>query len=103
MRIFYSWQSDLPNNTNRGFIQSALEIAIKELVNDDEVGVEPVLDRDTANVAGAPDITSTIFDKIARSDSIVCDITIINQGATQRLTPNPNVLIELGYGAARLG
>src|SRR6266545_4887233 len=28
--IFYSWQSDLPNNTNRGLIQAALEEAAKQ-------------------------------------------------------------------------
>ena len=28
--IFYSWQSDLPNSTNRGFIQAALEQAAKD-------------------------------------------------------------------------
>ena len=27
MKIFYAWQSDLPNNINRGFIRTALEAA----------------------------------------------------------------------------
>ena len=26
--VFYSWQSDLPNSTNRGFIQQSLENAV---------------------------------------------------------------------------
>jgi len=29
--IFYSWQSDLPNATNRGFIQEALERAARNI------------------------------------------------------------------------
>jgi len=27
--VFYSWQAQLPNRTNRGFIESALEQAVK--------------------------------------------------------------------------
>lgn len=29
--IFYSWQSDLPNNSNRGFIESCIESSLKDL------------------------------------------------------------------------
>jgi len=101
--IFYSWQSDLPNSTNRGFIQRALEQAAKEIRCDDSIAVEPVIDRDTAGVPGSPDIAATILQKIDQCDIFACDVSIINQGATTRLTPNPNVLIELGYALKRLG
>ena len=96
-RVFYSWQSDLPNSTNRGFIQKALENAAKSIRDDDSIKVEPVIDRDTAGVLGAPDIASTIFTKIDQSEVFACDVSIINQGEKSRPTPNPNVLIELGY------
>ena len=101
--IFYSWQSDLPNSTNRAFIQRALEQAAKEIRGDDSIAVEPVIDRDTAGVPGSPDIAATILEKIDQCDIFACDISIINQGATTRLTPNPNVLIELGYALKHLG
>ena len=101
--IFYSWQSDLPNSTNRGFIQRALEQAAKEIRGDDSIAVEPVIDRDTAGVPGSPDIAATILEKIDQCDIFACDVSIINQGVTTRLTPNPNVLIELGYVLKRLG
>lgn len=101
--IFYSWQSDLPNATNRGFIEKALENATKALRNDDSLKVEPVIDRDTQNVPGSPDIANTIFTKIEQAEVFVCDISIINQNAPSRLTPNPNVLIELGYAMKVLG
>jgi hypothetical protein len=41
--VFYSWQSDLPNKTNRGFIKDALEGACKELSADfdESVRVDP--------------------------------------------------------------
>ena len=54
--IFYSWQSDLPNATNRGLIQSALEGAVADLLKDVELNIEARVDRDTADVPGAPDI-----------------------------------------------
>ena len=101
--VFYSWQSDLPNPTNRGFIQQALENAVKTIANDDTVTVEPVVDRDTQGVAGAPDIASTIFAKITASDIFVADISIISSAEADRPTPNPNVLIELGYALRGLG
>lgn len=29
--VFYSWQSDLPGNYNRNFIEGAIEAALKQL------------------------------------------------------------------------
>lgn len=101
-KIFYSWQSDLPNATNRGFIQKALESAAKAL-RADAVQVEPVVDRDTVGVPGSPDIASTIFNKIDQAQIFVCDVSIVNLMKEARPTPNPNVLIELGYALKALG
>lgn len=102
-KVFYSWQSDLPNPTNRGFIEKALENAAKAIRADDSIKVEPVIDRDTAGVPGAPDIASTIFAKIEEAQVFACDVSIINEGEKARSTPNPNVLIELGYALKTLG
>jgi hypothetical protein len=103
--VFYSWQSDLPNPTNWGFIQKALEAAIKTIRDDESIQVDPVVDRDTAGVPGSPDISSTILSKIDQARIFLCDVSIINKGAKEgtRLTPNPNVLIELGYALKALG
>jgi len=100
--VFYSWQSDLPNACNRGFIQRALEDAAEKIKADDTVEVEPVVDRDTQGVPGAPDIASTIFAKITAADIFVADVSITVRG-DKRATPNPNVLIELGYAFNALG
>ncbi len=102
-KIFYSWQSDLHNSTNRGFIQKALDNAVKTLKAEDTLSIEIALDRDTANVPGSPDIAQTVFTKIEQSQVFVCDISIINQGSEKRLTCNPSVLIELGYALHALG
>lgn len=100
--IFYSWQSDLPNPVNRGFIGDCLERAIKELKSDEKLELDPCLDRDTSGVPGSPDIAATIFEKIEAADIFVGDVTFIDDGAGRR-TPNPNVLIELGYAASCRG
>ncbi len=106
--VFYSWQSDLPNATNRNFILQALENVAKALRNDGSLQVEPVIDRDTFGIPGSPNISETIFGKIEQAKVFVCDISIINQNVLghmpdARLTPNPNVLVELGYALKRLG
>jgi hypothetical protein len=100
--VFYSWQSDLPNACNRGFIQKALENAAATIKADDSVEIEPVVDRDTLGMPGAPDIASTIFSKITAADVFVADVSITGRGE-KRATPNPNVLIELGYALKALG
>ena len=103
MKIFYSWQSDLPNSCNRGLIEAALQEAAKRIRQDDTVEVEPVIERDTKGVPGSPDIAATIFRKIDESAVFVCDISTVNRDYTGRKTPNPNVLIELGYAKKSLG
>lgn len=98
IKIFYSWQSDLLNKTNRSFIEEALEKAVKKLKADKEIEVEPVIDRDTQGVQGSPDINEIIFQKISEADVFVCDVSFINSKSNEtRLCPNPNVLLELGY------
>lgn len=101
--VFYSWQSDLPAAGNRNLIEDCLRRSIKAIGRDEEAAVEPVLDRDTANVPGTPDIATRIMAKIAMADVFVADVSIVNRDAEGRLTPNPNVLLELGYAISELG
>lgn len=101
--LFYSWQSDLPNSTNRGLIQKALESAAKALFKEGTVDVEPVIERDTQGIPGAPDIAKAIFEKIDAADVFVADVSLINGKFGGKLTPNPNVLVELGYALGVLG
>ncbi|MFA6430341.1 MAG: hypothetical protein WC229_02335 [Candidatus Paceibacterota bacterium] len=99
--VFYSWQSDLPNGTNRTLIENALKEAAKEIGDDSDTDIEPVIDRDTQGVAGAPNIATAIFEKIDSADLFVADVSIIGS-AKKRAVPNPNVLIELGYALKAL-
>ncbi|MCG3193085.1 MAG: hypothetical protein DIJKHBIC_02334 [Thermoanaerobaculia bacterium] len=102
--IFYSWQSDLPNSTNRTFIQTALENVAKAIRQDDSLQVDPVIDRDTRGLPGSPDIATSILEKIAAADVFVADVSLIHPREFEgRRTPNPNVLLELGYAIRSLG
>lgn len=103
--IFYSWQSDLPNNTNRGFLESVMNTAIQDFKNNNRYELDPSIDRDTKNIPGSPNITQAIIDKIRTSDAFVADISIVtgDKGKGQRLSPNPNVMLELGYAIGLLG
>jgi len=106
--IFYSWQSDI--SKNRNLILSCIEKAIKDVIKKQhkDLQLEINIDRDTRNKSGSPEIADTIFKKIDITDIFICDVTIINNSlfakfVNGRLTPNPNVLIELGYAINILG
>jgi len=100
--VFYSWQSDRPNPTNRNFIRQCLQKAVAVTPEDERIE-EPVrIDSDTAGVPGSPDIVAEIFRKISKADAFVADVTFVS-GKPGRRSPNPNVLVELGFAAALLG
>jgi hypothetical protein len=109
--VFYSWQSDLPNPHNRHFIGEALEVAARAIRRDESIDVEPVIDRDTAGVAGSPNIGQAILTKIDHAAIFVCDVSFIGNVPERgpsvadrpaKLLPNPNVLLELGYAMKAL-
>lgn len=109
IKVFYSWQSDLPNSTTRGLIKNSIEAAVRNMRDT----VEVTADRDTQGVYGSPDIVETIFSKIDNCDIFVADVSAVttyhvmdSEGhPTDRIkaTPNPNVLVELGYAVRVLG
>lgn len=101
--IFYSWQSNLPNSSNRGFIEECIKNAIKNIANNDDLALEVNLERDTKGLIGTPDIVNSLFEKIDSSKLFIADVSIINSSIVERKTPNPNVLLELGYAAKSLG
>lgn len=103
INIFYSWQSDLPSNKNRSFIESCIKQAIK-LVYEKQKDISEInLESDSRNEIGTPDLSDSIFNKIDCCDIFIADISLINPKTNERITPNPNVMIELGYAAKALG
>lgn len=109
IKVFYSWQSDLPGNKSRYVIQESIENSVK-LLRDT---VEVIADRDTKGEYGSPDIVQTIFSKIEDCDLFIADVSVTNKYSSideegniidgPKTSPNPNVLLELGYAAKTLG
>lgn len=101
-KIFYSWQSDLPGNKTRYLIQKCIDAAI-DLAEETEA-IEAERDEATLGTTGSPDIVTTLFSKIDDCDLFVADISLCfsdNNGKGKK-SPNPNVLLELGYAVKTL-
>ena len=101
--VFYAWQSDLPNRTNRTFIANCLGAAIENVNANRSPGEQLVLDKDTQDVSGMPVVSEVIFSKIANCAVFVGDTSFITTPQFARQSPNPNVLIELGFALASIG
>jgi hypothetical protein len=112
--VFYAWQSDLPAQTNRTFIEQAI-VAANKRVRREGILLDPRPDQDARGCPGAADLPAEILDKIDRCSVFVGDVSIINgplslslppetfENPAWRFTPNPNALGELFYAAKRLG
>ncbi len=105
--VFYSWQNDLPRDIARDFIHDAAEIAVSRVAQEARLEDSPRLDHDTEGVSGVPAIGDTIFAKIDQCGAFLADVSIVAEsnvlGRDKKYSPNPNVLLELGYAAARVG
>ena len=101
--VFYAWQSDLPNKTNRSFAEDCLLRAIA-IVNERRPKPERlVLDKDTQGEAGMPVVAEIILEKISRCAVFVPDLSFVTPVGSARAISNPNVLIELGYALRAIG
>lgn len=99
-QMFYSWQSDLPGNVTKSFVETCIEKAIKEINKSSAVSLFAKYTRDTEGETGSVDIAETIYEKIADSDMFIGDISIIRKRpffGKGKSFSNPNVLIESGY------
>jgi hypothetical protein len=109
MKIFWSWQSDIPGKVSRHFVRDALETAIGELratdssVEDSDRPEDLHLDHDRKGVTGSPDLFSTIVEKIRNSTVFVADVTPVATTPEGKKVMNPNVALELGTAIEALG
>jgi len=104
--LFYSWQLDENEYLNTESIRTSLNEAAS-ILNSELQEAQIIIDEATRGQAGSPEIPSTIFSKILNSDIFVCDISTVSEYTTTdgrpKKTPNPNVLLELGFAIAVLG
>lgn len=122
MKIFWSWQSDTHQPSNRYFVRDVLGNLARTLNGVDDTAEEsdrPVdteederaetddafvsVDHDTKGLGGSPRIAERILEKIAAAAVFVADVTPITKTSSGKLVPNPNVMIELGYALRVLG
>jgi hypothetical protein len=110
MKIFWSWQSDSPDNTGRHFVREALDAALEQLKN--EASIEESLrdldyDHDRTRAQGGSSLAKITLEKIDHTNLFVADVTPVGKTAIpgKKMNPiiNSNVAIELGYALARLG
>lgn len=100
INVFFSWQSD--NDLERKFIRKSLSMVVQVFK---KAGKTLIIDSDMRDVPGSQDIPNTLFKKIENCDIFLADINLVF-GSLFRdsvFSPNPNVLIELGYAAAKKG
>lgn len=101
-RIFYSWQSDSPKETNFSAIRKALKLAVKNL-NVIYSDINLIVDEATRDTSGSPNIALKILEKIEAADLFIADMTTITSPRAKKPCPNPNVTYELGYAVGQLG
>ncbi len=101
--VFFAWQLDTPSAQNKAFIWKALEHATASVEVSAPVEASPRPESDTGGVAGSPNIIETIFRRIRNCAIFVADLTFTAKSESGKLSPNPNVLIELGYAARSVG
>ncbi len=88
------------HKTNRNYINKVLEQIRKEL--EIELKFTIILDKDTQNTPGSPDIINVILNKIEKCDIFIGDVTPITSANNKKI-PNPNVMLELGYAWSQKG
>jgi len=97
--VFYSWQSD--KEEDRKLIWKVLGKLQSEFKSE-EKNIQ--IESDMRGASGSQDIPNTLFKKIKEADLFIGDVNIVGLSIYREgATPNPNVLIELGYAAAELG
>jgi hypothetical protein len=100
LRIFYSWQSWTPSARNRQFIEESLEQTLKRIEDANSQSI--IIDRDTKGLPGAPAIADAILEKIEQCDIFLADVSLVLKDDSHQ-SPNPNVMLELGYAVKCLG
>jgi hypothetical protein len=104
--IFFSWQSDVPGQTT--YIREHVQSVINELNKARSDNISYSLDEATRDESGAPNIATTILDKIETCQVFIADLSIIDKGQAKnnkaaRKYPNSNVVFETGFAMQALG
>lgn len=93
-------------NSDKNFIERALQTATRRISKDLEIAEDPrdplELDKDTQGISGSPNIFDAIRRKIDDAAVFVADLTFVSNRPRGEPSPNPNVLLEYGYALKSL-
>lgn len=101
LHAFWSWQSDNKDITE--FIEKTLNSIVEELNKELHLHKKIKIDRAIESGEGARNIVINLQDKIRNADLFIADITPITNIINEKLIPNPNVMMELGYAIESVG
>jgi hypothetical protein len=104
--VFFAWQSEILKQANRHSIEASLRAAASRVERSfAERDLTIHIDKDTKDRAGTVAVADTILEKIEASDVFLGDVTITNgqYAPPNRLSPNANLLLELGFAVGVLG
>ncbi len=93
MKLFFSWQSDLPDE--KKFIRKQLQDIC------DDLDIE--YDEDTRDTGSAEFVTDILLRKIKNSSVFIADLTPVGRTENNKALANPNVCFELGFAECHLG
>ncbi len=97
-KIFYSWQSD--NKQSRNAVRTALKKACEKFSNE---GISiSIVQGPGEDANGMTKIDDAVLKNISECDIFICDLTPVAKYG-EKLMPNSNVLIEMGYALAIKG
>ncbi|WP_396146723.1 hypothetical protein [Flavobacterium sp.] len=126
-KVFFAFQMDIDDRFGKGFIQSAIEIAIQKFKTE---GIDISLDFGFRGTPGTPLLIEEMLKKSSESDMVIVDLTFTSSKAwseakkikiwgkeikikgkellmldftQEKKSPNPNVLLETGYAWAKKG
>lgn len=119
-KIFFAFQMDTDDKFNKGFIQSAIELAIERFKKE---GITIKLDFGFRGTPGTPLLIEEMLKKSYESDMVLVDLTFTSSKnwfnakkwsafgkelrildiPNEKRSSNPNVLLETGYAWAQKG
>jgi len=99
--VFYSWQSDLPANLTRSFIEKCLEKACKQ--TGAKLSCDLAIDQDGRGEGGSPAIPDVIQRKIEGAVAFVADLSIVSRRPAGGGLTNGCVAVEWGWAEQALG
>lgn len=118
--VFFAYQTDIDEKYGKAFVQSAVESAIEKFKKN---GINITLDFGFRGTPGTPPLLDEMLKKSSQADMVIVDMSFtsskiwsdakrfrlfgreirILNNVKDKISPNPNVLLETGFAWAQKG